>query len=219
MMGIIRILLLKDYVYEEPCSIYMAGMCVFSLLATVCLGISEATGTKHLQYSKFWNVGYQKNKQILLSSRFGMLLLYTPALVAAISSFRIFPNLDIRFLMLKSVVTIHFLKRVLEVLFLHRFSGFITLDTTIIISLIYHTSSAAMLYFQHESQGFPEPSTDLKYIGLVAFLVGIIGNFYHHYLLSKLREKDTVFLFLGFWISIVFGWEEPCHKKMVHFQI
>ncbi|MFQ6655561.1 hypothetical protein Gotur_026069 [Gossypium turneri] len=34
-----------------------------------------------------------------------------------------------------------------------------------------------------------EPSIDLKYLGIALFLIGISGNFYHHYLLSKLRTK------------------------------
>ncbi|MBA0841483.1 hypothetical protein Goarm_003971, partial [Gossypium armourianum] len=37
--------------------------------------------------------------------------------------------------------------------------------------------------------GLSEPSIDLKYLGIVLFLIGISGNFYHHYLLSKLRTK------------------------------
>ncbi|MBA0749861.1 hypothetical protein Gogos_003739 [Gossypium gossypioides] len=50
-------------------------------------------------------------------------------------------------------------------------------------------SSLNLIYTQTFNQGLSEPSIDLKYLGIVLFLIGISGNFYHHYLLSKLRTK------------------------------
>ncbi|XP_011084255.1 very-long-chain enoyl-CoA reductase-like [Sesamum indicum] len=181
--------MLKSCVFQEPSSIYTKAFYGLTILAVGYLGISEAIG-KHLGYSKFWNSG--SNTQILLPSKVGMLLAYTPSLLAGVSSFWVFPNDDggIRFLMLKSAITIHFLKRDLEVLFLHKFSGYMVLNTALIISSTYLTSAASMIYIQHRVQGFPEPSVDLKYLGILVFLVGIVGNFYHHYLLSKLRDKN-----------------------------
>ncbi|KAL2549121.1 3-oxo-5-alpha-steroid 4-dehydrogenase family protein [Forsythia ovata] len=164
-------------------------MSVMILLTTACLALWESMG-KHLQYSKFWNMGSNKSHQILLSSRTGMLFLYTPAFLAGLASFWIFQDGGTRFMMLKFAVTFHFLKRDLEVLFLHKFSGFMVLDSVIIISVSYFTAAASMIYLQHLTLGFREPLVDLKYLGLLLFLVGICGNFYHHYLLSKLREKN-----------------------------
>ncbi|PIN17284.1 3-oxo-5-alpha-steroid 4-dehydrogenase (NADP(+)) [Handroanthus impetiginosus] len=57
------------------------------------------------------------------------------------------------------------------------------------ISMSYFLASATMMYNQHLIQTLPEPSIDLKYIGISIFILGICGNFYHHYLLSKLRTK------------------------------
>ncbi|KAL2526073.1 3-oxo-5-alpha-steroid 4-dehydrogenase family protein [Abeliophyllum distichum] len=176
-------------VYLEPSSIYITAMSVMILLITACLAVLESMG-KHLQYSKFWNMGSNKSHQILLSSRTGMLFLYTPAFLAGLASFWIFPDGGTRFMMLKFAVTFHFLKRDLEVLFLHKFSGFMVLDSVIIISVSYFTAAASMIYLQHLTLGFREPLVDLKYLGLLLFVVGICGNFYHHYLLSKLREKN-----------------------------
>ncbi|KAL0452099.1 UNVERIFIED_CONTAM: hypothetical protein Slati_1188000 [Sesamum latifolium] len=114
--------MLKSCVYEEPSSIYTIAFQGFTLLAVGYLGISEAIG-KHLQYSKFWNSGSNKSTPILLPSRVGMLILYTPSLLAGIASFWVFSDADggggIRFLMLKSAITLHFLKRDLEVLCMH----------------------------------------------------------------------------------------------------
>ncbi|KAK9283305.1 hypothetical protein L1049_011543 [Liquidambar formosana] len=63
------------------------------------------------------------------------------------------------------------------------------LDDAILISTTYFLSTASMIYAQHQTPVFLEPSNDLKYPGIVLFLMGISGNLYHHYLLSKLREE------------------------------
>ncbi|WRX12510.1 3-oxo-5-alpha-steroid 4-dehydrogenase [Theobroma cacao] len=65
------------------------------------------------------------------------------------------------------------------------------LESTIVILGTYFTLSSIMIYAQQLTQGLPEPSIDLKYPGIVLFLIGISGNFYHHYLLSKLRAKGS----------------------------
>ena len=78
----------------------------------------------------------------------------------------------------------------LQVLFIHKYSGTMVLDTVIFITLSYLLSSATMIYAQHLTDGLPETPIDLKYPGIALFLVGIGGNFYHHFLLSKLRRED-----------------------------
>jgi very-long-chain enoyl-CoA reductase len=46
-----------------------------------------------------------------------------------------------------------------------------------------------MIYAQHLTLEFPQPLINLLYPGIALFPVGIIGNVYHLYLLSKLRGK------------------------------
>ncbi|KAJ6901517.1 hypothetical protein NC651_019323 [Populus alba x Populus x berolinensis] len=77
-----------------------------------------------------------------------------------------------------------------EVLFIHRYSGGVDVESLTPITLSYFTSSVFVIYAQHLAQGLPEPAVDLKYPGIVLFLIGIIGNFYHHRLLSKLRSNN-----------------------------
>lgn len=153
-------------------------------------GLSEIRG-KNVQYSKFWNVNFQSPtaKQRKLSSRTGMLLAYTPAFLAAVASLAIFSEEGFRFLFLCSALTIHFFKRLFEVLFIHKYSGGINLDVAISISLNYFLITTSMVYTQYLSKEFTEPLFDLKNPGIILFLVGIIGNFYHHYILSKLRQE------------------------------
>lgn len=62
-------------------------------------------------------------------------------------------------------------------------------EAMISISLSYFLSSSTMIYTQQLMLPLQEPSIDLKFIGIPLFLVGIGGNFYHHYLLSKLRSE------------------------------
>ncbi|KAM5549012.1 hypothetical protein ABKV19_000433 [Rosa sericea] len=77
--------------------------------------------------------------------------------------------------------------------FVHKYSGGMALDTAIFICLSYFTSTATMIYAQHLNitQGIREPQIDLKYPGILLFLLGISGNFYHHYLLSRMRSSSS----------------------------
>ncbi|KAL3523702.1 hypothetical protein ACH5RR_016536 [Cinchona calisaya] len=184
--------LLQNLVYQEPSSIYLTAISGVTFLFLAYLGISEIIGN-HLKYSKFWNVNSRKTSGgggIKLSSRPGMILLYAPAALLGLASFFIFPGGGIRFLMLKLAVTVHFSKRVLESLFVHKYSGGMMLDSVIIISSSYSFAAAGMIYIQHMTLEAPEPLVDLKFLGLLIFLLGISGNFYHHYLLANLRKEN-----------------------------
>ncbi|KAI3863761.1 hypothetical protein MKW98_031353 [Papaver atlanticum] len=165
-------------------------MSVISLIALANLGFSELRG-KHLHYSKFWNVG-SDSKAVKLSSRTGMLILYTPAFLAgAVSLWLCFDTHDLRFLLVSSALAFHFFKRDIEVLFVHKYSGGMVLDSTILISLCYFFCSVNMIYNQHLLQGVADPEIDLKFIGIALFLVGIVGSFYHHCILANLRKEKS----------------------------
>ncbi|KAL7584197.1 steroid 5-alpha-reductase DET2 [Lactuca sativa] len=181
---------LENFMFDEP-SVWVTATTVATLLSTVYLGFAELIGN-HLQYSKFSNSNNSDKKQgIKLSSRTGFLILYTPAFLAGVVSFFVFPGGGIRFLLLKFAVTFHFFKRDFEVLFVHKYSGGMILGSTILISIFYFAAAVSMIVVHYLSLGLPDPSIDLKYIGLIMFVVGIFGNFYHHNLLSKLRkDKD-----------------------------
>jgi hypothetical protein len=107
---------LLRFIFPPPPSLFITGMSVISLASLAVIGFSEVKG-KHLQYSKFWNVNPPNNgrKQIKVSSRTGMLILYTPAFLAGLASFVLFQHQDVRFLLVDAALTLHFFKRVFEV--------------------------------------------------------------------------------------------------------
>ncbi|KAI3762095.1 hypothetical protein L1987_52518 [Smallanthus sonchifolius] len=171
-------------------SIWVTSATVVTLISTLYLGFAEIIGN-HLQYSKFTNSNsISNNNPIKLSSKIGMLIFYTPAFLAGLVSFFVFPGGGLRFVLLKSAVTFHFFKRDLEVLFIHKYSGNMVLGSTIIITLFYFFAAAGLIVVHYLSLGLPDPSIDTKYIGLILFILGISGNFYHHNLLSKLRKNN-----------------------------
>ncbi|RZS21650.1 hypothetical protein BHM03_00054313 [Ensete ventricosum] len=108
--------ILSGFLYPPPPSAFLTAMTAISGVVLAYFGLSEAWG-KHLQYSKFWNAGSPpSDKQLRISSRVGMLLLYTPALVAAAAAFA-FPAVvaDDRCRLLALALALHFFKRDFEV--------------------------------------------------------------------------------------------------------
>lgn len=125
------------YIFPPPPSLFITAMTVISFTSSASLGLSELRG-KHLHYSKFWNSGSKTSaaKKIKLSSRTGMLIAYNPAFLAGVASFVLYPQENIRILLLCSALTIHFFKRIFEVrLYPHLFSDFLSMYSSVIFKL------------------------------------------------------------------------------------
>ncbi|PON54702.1 3-oxo-5-alpha-steroid 4-dehydrogenase, C-terminal [Parasponia andersonii] len=190
--------ILTRFILPTPPSLYIKALSLVTVIALPLLGLLEMAG-KHLGYSKFYNFGSQNRAK--MPSRAGMLLLYTPAFLTGLATLLlVLPhNKDLRFFLVSLALTIHFFKRIFEVIFIHKYSGGVVIDSAILISFSYFSSAANMIYCHYKlyptqgpnSEQYHEQPTfiDLKYIGVLLFLIGISGNFYHHYLLSQLRKK------------------------------
>lgn len=102
-----------------------------------------------------------------------------------------------RFPLFAAAVAIHFGKRTLETLFLHRFSGTADLLSAAMITVGYFTLALMMIAAQGSvaaaAAAAEAPSTlvNLAPLGCLLFAVGIAGNLYHHYLLTLLRNDGS----------------------------
>ncbi|MCL7028328.1 hypothetical protein MKW94_018663, partial [Papaver nudicaule] len=109
-------MLFDKFLFPLPSSILMASISAINLVSAVIAGISESKGN-NMPYSKFWKTNSDQKsgkESVLLSNRIGMLILYTPALLASAISLWVYPNPDFRFLLVNSALALHFFKRDFE---------------------------------------------------------------------------------------------------------
>lgn len=104
------------FIYYPPASLFVAVISAATFLLLAVLGLAEVRG-QHLQYSKFGGKKDKKGKALTVSSRVGMFLLYFPAFLVSVVWLALFAgDASPRFLLLACAVSVHFLKRVLEVM-------------------------------------------------------------------------------------------------------
>ncbi|KAG6404502.1 hypothetical protein SASPL_136750 [Salvia splendens] len=167
--------MLLNFLYPPPASAVITAISAICLLAMINGGWMEVKG-KNMQYSKLLRVDDTTKEKPKVSVKLGMIGAYTPAFLAGVFSLLAFPIGDLRFALLRAAITLHFFKRLLEVLFVHKMSAMMEIEAMFVISTSYFLSSAAMIYTQQLMLQLQEPPIDLKYIGVTLFLVGIGGG-------------------------------------------
>jgi len=176
------------YPGSEPLDVFILVLGVgFALLAgsanLMQLPFLTRTGGL-LTYSKFASGLKMKG---MIPSRVGMMMLYAPAMCLAIYYLLLLPHdsTAARADLAAILTAIHFAKRTLECLFLHKYSGEMPIATTIFISVFYSITAAAVCHYSRLVTAYDEWTYTA---GLGLFTIGLAGNFYHHYLLANLRK-------------------------------
>lgn len=108
--------MLSRVIFPTPNPLFITIMSMTSLSFSV-IGLFEGLG-KNFKYSKFSNFNVEKStskQNNTVCGRDGMLVVYIPAFLSAVAFSWLFPNVGLRFLLVKSALTIHFFKRILEV--------------------------------------------------------------------------------------------------------
>jgi len=121
-------------------------------------------------------------------SRLGMLIIYALGLVASIASLISAcrePSCP-RAALVGTMLTAHYLKRELEVFFVHRYSGKIDLATSCAISLSYGLATVGIMHYSARERALGR----VAIAGAVLFGVGAAGNAWHHWLLAALRSGN-----------------------------
>jgi hypothetical protein len=140
--------------------------------------------TNPMEYSKFASIKEDKLKNPI-PSKLGMLIIYAPAtLVASLYAFSDhFPSS-----LVAPLIFLHFLKRTLETLGLHKYSGKMEAQNGCIIGTSYVLYTMLI-----SSYAVPLGANDEAWstLGYAFFIVGIVGNFYHHVLLASLRKDSS----------------------------
>lgn len=175
---------------RTPLSLMTGSVTAFQILMTLTSFHREAN-TKPAPYSKFSSGG-------TLTGRQGMLVIYAPAFlltcyIAASNNFNLIPTEPYRPSILADLLLIHFGKRIIETLFLHSYSKGVEASTAIAIGVYYSIVCAIILFFNmfvDVASAAHVYSPRIFLAGISLFAVGEVGNWYHHYLLAKLRVDD-----------------------------
>lgn len=144
------------------------------------------------------NAGYSKfanpSKKFKVPSRPGMVILYSPAFVVSLAYLSFAPKLggNGREKATAGLLALHFGKRVLECLFLHKYSGTMDVDFLVPITTAYALTVVLFAHQQRQIASYLHPLSDRFYkFGVALAICGQLGNLWHHHHLATLRKKSA----------------------------
>ena len=166
--------------FAAPSGLWGTGVALLQFIIVIAAGFNEVQNPT--QYSKFAD-----QQSATLPTKYGMSIIYSPS--AVLGAMLSLTTAQGGALTLASLcVALHFCKRVLEAVFLHKYSGTADLTTSVFIGAYYALVSALIIITAVPMDLEEEPSQRL---GLVVFALGELGNLYHHYLLRQLRTAKS----------------------------
>ena len=127
-----------------------------------------------------------------LPSRAGMTLVYGLPLVALFAggSPYLLSPIAYQFVVL-ACLFVHFVKRLLESWFLHKYSGLMNPLAAMAVSCFYSLTTFFPTCFNRQPVGDIDP---LFYAGLGLFFIGETLNFVHHKILADLRQTSVAYM-------------------------
>jgi steroid 5-alpha reductase family enzyme len=171
----------KMFMPTDWSPVWIAFYVVFGVFA-VFLGFLDYFELLAMRYSKF---GTKQG----IPSRTAMFILYfLPIPTSIIVSWYYIPTAGLAQWLVLGVVLTHFVKRTLEVLFLHKYSGNMQILTFGVIVGAYSLMAGMISWLNGQQTA---SLNAVFYAGLALYAVGELGNFYHHKLLAGLRKNDS----------------------------
>ena len=158
-----------------------AIICVaVQLVLAAVLVVGEVSGRLRLPYSKF-------GTGVGVNSRTGLALAYTTPIIIYIALWIEggAPQSPYHLVVLGTFL-LHFIRRILEILFVNSYSRPTPLRALVPIALVYGGAAASSAFFQVHTSGQPTSSPTFM-LGTVLFGLGELLNGYHHWLLARLR--------------------------------
>ena len=156
----------------------IAALQLFAIATSYSKETSDPT-----PYSKF---AADKKLEKPIPSQNGMFRIYVPSTIAAAIYTAVTFNSE-SFSLVSPLLFAHFLKRTLEVAFVHRYSG--SMPATSANGIGGYYTFLTLLISLTAVPVKDIASQHLCTAGLALFAVGELGNLYHHYLLSTLRSS------------------------------
>jgi very-long-chain enoyl-CoA reductase len=175
-----------NFIFDNDLTLIPIIRFIICIFFGILLGYLEYTKKFQLSYSKF-------NEKGNIDSKKGMFIIYFVPLLTYLYFYytsTIIPTLYHKFIFF--AVVFHFGKRCLEVLFLHKYSGKISLITTALIcwaySSISFTIQESVNQFTSNVDGSSISTLVPMLLGMFIYLSGQLSNFLHHILLTRLRS-------------------------------
>ena len=139
----------------------------------------------YMEYGKF-----RKTKGI--PTRAGMTLTYgTPLVALVVSAWPYLSSPNAHQVFVLACLSAHFIKRLLESWFMHKYSGSVNPFAAIAVACFYSLTTFFPGYINRE------PLSDIDSLALVGFVVFLIGeslNFVHHKILADLRTTSMEYV-------------------------